>query len=433
MAPTPRDPAILPTPDDLLPDSLRGTPGFFRTGRARSGQWWLIDPEGRAFISKGVAGVNRWGRRDGRQPRPGPYAEAVAKREEGLYFWAEAEERLRSWFFNTLGPWAGGGAEDMGFARTEVLELGGCGPQIHAFGARLPDVFDPGWREAAQARAQERCAPWRGSRELIGYFSDDDPGWAQMRDGEAEARPALLQICLSLEPSQRAYHAAWEFVLATRRGDLATLARDWAVELPNKETLRQLTQREVALTSEGYRRDQRLFTREFARRYFGTCAAVVRTHDPEHLLLGCRFRGNPGAAVLTECVYPLVDVVSVSPVDDAWEKTAQACHAARGMPVLMTGVDWTGEAFLRAPVPRPPRPTTSVERMLKKGRAALERLCAQRAVVGYEWTAWADLEGEQPPFASGLVHLDNREAREHTELLAEVNARAEKLRLKPRR
>jgi hypothetical protein len=49
-------------------------------------------------------------------------------------------------------------------------------------------------------------------------------------------------------------------------------------------------------------------------------------------------------------------------------------------------------------------------------------------VVGYVWSQWHDEPGEQPPFARGLVHVNGTEAREHTELLAEFNARADALR-----
>lgn len=451
MAHSSRDGALIPTLEDFRPDSLRGTPGFFRAGQARDGHWWLIDPLGQAFFSKGVAGVNRSGRTEGRGPMAGVYAEAMSERHgaDGHGFLRAAIQRLRSWHFNTLGAWAEPATVDQGMYHTEALELGQCGPGISSTGARLPDVFDPAWREAVEAEARAVCGRMRGDRELIGYYTDHALAWAQPRaevvgsdtkgpagttslSAEAE-RPSLLQICLSLEPSQRAYHAAWEFVLATRRGDLAVLARDWAVELPNKETLRQLTQRETALTSAGYLRDQRLFSREFARRYFATCAAAVRAHDPDHLILGCRFSQAPGEVVLAECVYPNVDVVSARPAGELWEKTAQTCHAARGMPVLLVETGWSGEAFTRLPAARELRGTTSVERMLKRGRFALERMCAQRGVVGYEWAAWADGEEDEPPFGRGLVHGNDREAREHTELLSDVNSRAERLRTKAKR
>ena len=453
MAHSSRDGALIPSLEDFRPDSLRGTPGFFRVGQAREGHWWLVDPLGHAFFSKGVAGVNRSGRTDGRLPMPGPYAATVLSRQGGDVngFLRGAIQRLRNWHFNTLGAWAEPALSEQGMYYTEALELGECGPVIHSAGARVPDVFDPAWREAVERQAAELCAPHRGTRELIGYYTDHALNWAQPRaemagndlgartaavfpgEGAEPERPSLLQICLSLEPSYRAYHAAWEFVLATRRGDLAALARDWKIELPNKETLRQLTQREAALVSPGYLRDQRLFSREFARRYFATSAAAIRAHDPDHLILGCRFQQAPGEVVLAECVYPNVDVVSARPAGEVWEKTAQACHAVRAMPVLLVEAGWNGEAFTRPSATREARGVTTVERMLKKGRAALERVCAQRAVVGYEWVAWADAEGDEPPFGRGLVHLDDREAREHTELLSDLNARAERLRARLRR
>jgi agarase len=405
---------------------LRGTPGFFRVGQARDGHWWLLDPQGLAFFSKGVAGVNRSGRTGGRAPQPGADAQSsLARHADAQSFLRSAVQRLRAWHFNTLGAWSEAARGDAGMYFSEALEFARCGPAIHRAGAWLPDVFDPAWREAVEAQARARCGPLRACRELIGYFTDDALGWAQP---DQTGRPSLLQICLSLEPSQRAYHAAWEFVLATRRGDLAELAREWETELPNKETLRQLTHKERALTSDGYRRDQRLFAREFARRYFATAAAAIRAHDPDHLILGCRFAGAPGEVILSECAYPNVDVLSARPLGEAWEKIPQTAPGARAMPVLLVEAAWMTEAFLRKPATREPRGFTTVERMLKRGRAAFERVCAQRAVVGYEWNAWADTEDDAPPFGRGLVHVDEREAREHTELLTDLNGRAERLR-----
>ena len=66
--------------------------------------------------------------------------------------------------------------------------------------------------------------------------------------------------------------------------------------------------------------------------------------------------------------------------------------------------------------------------MLRKSRDALDRIARHPAVIGYAWAQWQDEPGEQPPFAGGLVHANGAEAREHTELLEQFNARAEQLR-----
>jgi hypothetical protein len=230
----------------------------------------------------------------------------------------------------------------------------------------------------------------------------------------------LLQICLSLEPSFAAYHAAWEFVLALHGGKLESVARAWGAALPNKEVVRELTRTEQGLASRGYLRDHARWTREFARRYFSSTAEAIRTVDPNHLLLGCRFGARVGESVLAACAAPAVD----TPLLD-WREWPAA--AANG-PVLAGDFCWADEKIFGAPAASHAHGLTAVERMLRRGRAAFARMARHPGVVGYVWPQWLDEPGEQPPFARGLVHGNGAEAREHTELLADLNARVASLR-----
>jgi len=97
------------------------------------------------------------------------------------------------------------------------------------------------------------------------------------------------------------------------------------------------------------------------------------------------------------------------------------------MPLYLTEFSWQSDAFVRVPAKREPRGLTSVERMIGRGRVALERAFRHPALIGYTWARWVDAEEEQPPFGRGLVHLDDSEAREHTELLSDLNTRADEL------
>ncbi|MBC7367829.1 MAG: hypothetical protein H7343_13630 [Undibacterium sp.] len=433
------------TLQDFKAETIRGTTGYFRVGQTSEGTWWFIDPAEEVFFSRGVNGVSRTGATGvaaGRAAKPGAYAAAVDAlhgTHEPQVFVETVLVRLNAWRCNTLGAWTTPEFFDRGTAFLEMLDFRGAAPvtTIKLAGANVPDVFDPRWADACERRAEERCGPRALSRDLIGYFTDNEPGWAQpsaeagIMDGEAGRveRPSLLQICLSLEPGFPAYHAAWEFTLAAHGGELATLARAWGAALPNKEALRQLTLADTALLSAGYLRDQERFTREFARRYFAVTAAAIRRHDPNHLILGCRFGGEPEAAILAECVAPNVDVLSLNPDYDAPLEGVETCHRAHGMPVLLGEFGWAGEAFTKRPRPDEPRGQTTVERMLARGRAGLERVIAHPAVVGYAWPRWADRAEQQPPFAEGLVHIDDHEAREHTELLTDINDRVARLRI----
>ncbi|MET0263187.1 MAG: hypothetical protein ABW223_09835 [Rariglobus sp.] len=422
------------TLSSFKPESLRGRAGFFRAGQTVSGQWWLLTPHDRPFFAKAVAAVNRQGRaatpiQTSGAGNRGAYALAVERAhgaDDAAGFARAALQRLRNWQVNTLGPWAEPSLATSGVYTTALVDFRGSGvPVIHLQGVHLPDVFDPGWLAACEAQAQAATAPWLGRTDLIGYYTDDAPGWGEPRPD----RPSLLQICLSLEPNFSAYHAAWEFVLAPHGGELSGLAREWSLDLPNKEVIRQRTLADRPLTTAGYLRDQARFSREFAHRYFVETSAALRRHDPDHLVLGCRFAHPPGESVLVECVYPQVDVVSWHCHGPDFEAQAELYAGVAGMPLWLTAFGLSNERFRTASF-MPHSGPTRLERMLRDGRRALTAACAHPSMVGYEWARWADESDELPPFGAGLVHIDDREAVEHTELIAQINARAERVRVR---
>lgn len=386
-------------PDALRAGTVRGREGFFRVGQGHDDTWWLLDPSGAPFYGRAVHGVKATCGGEGALPRM-PAA------------------LLRNWGFNVAGVGSDASPRDDGLPFIAAIEFSAVGPQVVGSGVRLPDVFQPEWPQLAKTRAAEVCAPWLESRELLGWVGDSTLEWA---GPSLAGRPSLLQVCLSLEPVFAAYHAAWEFVLALHGGRLDAVAHAWHARLPNKEVIRELTRAEEGLGTRGYLRDDARWTREFARRYFTTTAAAIRAVDANHLILGCRSRLPVGSAVLAECVYPAVDVAMVD-----WTELP-AAGEAKPHPVIADNVCWARSDFLQALAGDRSRLTT-VERMLRKGRASLERLARHPAVVGYAWTQWQDDPGEQPPFARGLIHASGSEAREHTEMLRAFNSRVEALR-----
>ncbi|MCL5281936.1 MAG: hypothetical protein M1376_18735, partial [Planctomycetes bacterium] len=79
--------------------------GYFRVVE-RAGVWWLVTPEGNAFISKGVNNVSF---RADNAPQLGysPYERAVQAKYGSQEAWAKAAvARLYGWGFNTLGAWS---------------------------------------------------------------------------------------------------------------------------------------------------------------------------------------------------------------------------------------------------------------------------------------------------------------------------------------
>jgi hypothetical protein len=323
---------------------------------------------------------------------------------------------LKTWGFNTLGAGCDPALRDDALPFIATVGFANAGTAVRFGGIHLPDVYDPVWPEATMGRAATVCSSLADHRGLIGWITDEDLRWGPVSAG---SQLTLLQVCLSLEPAAAAYHAAWEFVLALHGGKLDAIGRAWGLPLANKEIVREMARTERVISSRGYLRDDARWTHEFARRYFAVTAAAIRAHDPHHLILGCRFNGRPPASVLAEVRYPAVDIPWVD-VDDV--------PAVEPGPAIAGEFNWTDARFFRAPVARRGRGLTSVERMLRRGRVVLERCARHPALVGYAWSRWQDAAGEQPPFASGLVHVNDVEAREHTELLVDLNARIHDLR-----
>ncbi len=406
---------------DFKTESLRGTPGFFRIGRVReSGAWWLLTPEDEPVLLRAVAGVNRHGRAGPPPVRRSAYAQTVASLygEGGAVWEKSSAARLREWGVDTVGPWADAELVDRGFYFTALADFCRANiPIMQGPGLRLPDVFDPRWPDAAEMHAAAVAAPWSGRRELVGWFTDDALGW-----GGTGGAPGLLQLCLSLEPSFAAHHAAWEFVLAAYSGSLEALGRCWGVTMSKREHVRQLTREESAIPGAAFAEDGKRFAREAARRYFSVTARALRAADPSHLIFGCRFAATPPAGVREACAWPDVDAVSWR-LGAGAKFDAQADAMAGDQPQWVTGGGLTNGDFRRLPVREGMGPTR-LERLLRASREGLVAACRDERTLGIEWSHWADGGEEAPPFGAGLVHADDHEAVEHTELLRHVHAQA---------
>jgi hypothetical protein len=387
-------------PAHEVPGAAITAGGFRRVTQDDVSRWWLLDPNGSRFFLRSVHGI---------EP-PKAHPDGALPQDNAA--------RLRGWGFNAAGVSRGSALRDDGLPFLASVEFCQARQPLTAPGLRLPDVFDPEWPRIAAQRAKEVCPALTEARELVGWVTDDHLEWAP---ASAHGRPSLLQLCLSLEPAHPAYHAAWEFVLALHGGRIDAVAHAWNAAIPNKEVVRELTRAEEGLGTRGYLRDDARWSREFARRYYQTTAAVIREIDPNHLVFGFRSRSPSGQSIVLESCYPAVDVSLLH-----WTELPPVT-AASTQPVLASDVNWVTRDFLEPVLARRTPRLTSVERMLRKARSALDRMARHPAVVGYAWAQWQDEPVEQPPFASGLVHVNGAEAPEHTELLGAFNARAELL------
>jgi hypothetical protein len=426
------------------PTSISGKPGFFRVGQDTEGRWWLISPNDKPFFYQGATALNRSGRSGGRRAKPGPYSETVDRKygyaKDPQPFVKSCLERLRKWGFNALGSWTTDEFFDQGMPYTEIIEFNYVGPNIKienvaAAKADLPDVYDPSWERAADEKARLLCTPRRESRDLVGYFTDNELSWAQPSSDRSDDNPkaltdakgnmTLLQQCLSLPPERAAYKAAWDFTRARHRGDLAVVARAWEIPSATPASISALTQASQALGSRGYSADCLAFSEQFARRYFETTARLIRKYDPNHLVLGCRFGAPPGGAILAACRRPFVDVLSANNYRDTMYERIDEYYLPTKMPILIGEFAWSSGYFTRErDDERSPNSTQNMQaRAVERGEATLRLAAAHPGLIGYTWyrwvSAWDKTDLNAMPY--GLVDLNDDPISLHTDRLSRVN------------
>jgi len=384
------DPLPPPALADFRPETIRGTAGYFRVAQTPAGAWWLLDRQDRPFFGAAVEG---------------PEAAGVS------------EPRLRAWNFNTcVYGVRGADVPDSSLPRLLTAGVSEGGPWVHTGGARLPDAFDHAWPEHVRVRAERVCADRREDAGILGWRLDEALDWAW---SEAHGRPTLLQLCLSLDPRFAAYHAAWEFTLALHDGSFERLAAEWQVPLTNKEMLRAWTQAERGIATGGYLADHRLWSEQYARRYFATAAKALRAAAPYHLKFAPSCGRMPAPPWLAAQSSLLLDVGAFP-----WSPEEEGVRENLG-PCWIDGFTWADPRVYAPPCGNGEAlDLTRVERMLQRGRRHLARIVDAPDAVGWTWRGDDGGLKTQWEFGPRLVRPDGSDAAEHTDLLAWLNARA---------
>ncbi len=232
--------------------------GFFHTLRIDS-RWWLIDPEGRLFIHRGVSSVSAI-------PTKGAQASQLQRFGSPDEWAKQTATLLHDHGFNGLGAWSDNTAIKPATSHLAYTKLwsfmssygkkrGGTyqKPGHTGYPNDCPFIFDPGFpafcNEHAKQLAANKDDPW-----LLGHFTDNELPWSY----------AMLEKYLAL-PAADPGHLAADGWLKQRHGAGA-----------------------AAITTQ----DRKDFLAYAADTYFSAVENAIRRNDPHHLILGARFHGS---------------------------------------------------------------------------------------------------------------------------------------------
>ncbi|MGG1481176.1 hypothetical protein ABE402_09735 [Bacillus smithii] len=280
--------------------------GYFRLEQSAE-RWWLVDPEGYAFVTIGVNHA------DESNLKYDHNFEIWKKRYGSRKNWIKGLSKdLKDWGFNTIGwtgdyisgdwgvalDWFGdpinlGHSTSWSAADYKYADMPYC-VQIRVAEFEdwngqpsYPDVFSHEFDMYCEYLARSICADHAESKNLIGYFFVDIPAWIPHASG-----------------------------------------RDF-------EVLKGLNEKE---------RSHKLF--EVASKYYETITKHIRKYDPNHLILGDRYNGNKGIPEeVLLAMKPYVDVLSVqyftSPSEEGYQKMKKELsywHKIANKPVILADI-----------------------------------------------------------------------------------------------
>ncbi len=284
---------------------------FEKTGRfyakKHDGRWWLVTPDGNAFISAGVdcmcPGIDA--RIDvvrdfvGPLPEGDDFAETISQRRgtEFVNFGVAnmihafgKENWLEKWIdisraylirhgFNTVGNWSDGR-----FIKASrlpyVLPLGGFPSTEKRIFRDFPDVFSPEYEESSKKFA-EQLAPLTDDEYMIGYFLRNEPEWAFV-SGISIAEQLLAS------PEKLVSKDFLISELKEKYGTSEALSDAWGHKFDSFEELYTPILRASSI-SETAKADLAAFSEKMIYRYVSLPSIECKKVDPGHMNLGMRY------------------------------------------------------------------------------------------------------------------------------------------------
>ncbi len=270
---------LSPQPRPTQYRAVRGSAGFWRLVQDQNGVWWFLSPDDKLEFLNTVTTVQpaQKGRHESGPHYVSRDWNGGITREGDIDTWAAATlRRVLDSGFKGLGAWCHPVFHDLDVPVARDLNLW---TWMSGSGKRL---YSPDWATVAEYAVSSQVAHLRDNRNLIGYFTDNELDWGDGSSGpgtyfdhlppDDPNRLEVIKVIRSVWTSIDAFNADWEMDVA-----------DWS-EL---NTWQKLPHEPAP----AYGRLFSAWLSHLAEDYFRITSDLVRKYDPNHLILGVRFKG----------------------------------------------------------------------------------------------------------------------------------------------
>ncbi|MBN1184235.1 MAG: hypothetical protein JXB49_18240 [Bacteroidales bacterium] len=287
-----------------------GGSGFFRT-HYDGKRWWLVDPDGYAFLSSGVdcIGYNATTLINGNEDlfawlpsqSDSTYVECFSQNNkgEGTLFnyylsnfiniygnkWKEkwtdlTRNMLKTYRFNTVANWS-----NLDFAKKSeipyVLPLRGFPTAEPSLFRDFPDIFSAEYVKNANKYALQ-LEEFKDDPYLIGYFLANEPKWAF---GEFNLAFEMFATNQQSETKKQCI----SFLIEKYGNNLKRFNKAWCMNLANFDELTGVTLGNETDLSVEASNDLNEFSKIMVRKYVKVVCDAVKVIDKNHLNLGLRY------------------------------------------------------------------------------------------------------------------------------------------------
>ncbi len=262
---------------------VHGRQGFWRVAKTPEGVWWFVSPDDRREFLNLVDSVQPI--LHGRDTAGPDYVSTDydATAPNTMDRWAQASvSRVLNIGFKGVGAWSAPSLHNCNIPMTQDLNISSWARSSNAL------LFSPEWSKAAEDAVKTQAAPLRENRNLVGYYLDNEVDWE-----DETGSPATYFNNLHLDDPNRkevlgVIESVWQSVTAFN-GDWGLSLKDWT-GLSSLQTLPRSS-------GSAYDRLSSAWLSHLADSYFRITTTLLKKYDPNHLVLGVRYRGSVPAEV----------------------------------------------------------------------------------------------------------------------------------------
>jgi len=384
---------------------VRGAEGYWRVAQTPSGVWWFLSPQGKPEFINSVTTVQPFQiARDKEGPAfiSSDYDGGLAMNGNLNQWAARTVVRVRQTGFKALGAWSNPVFHKQNIPMTRDLNLWSW---MHGPARRF---YAPEFAATAEEAVKSQVEPLKNNKNLIGYFLDNELDWGDDNSGPSVYFDQLPASDPNRAEVVRIIQSVWTTI--------DKFNHDWRTKLKDWKDIDAW----ATLPREQHQPYARLFSAwlsHLAEDYFRLTTTLVHKYDPNHLIMGVRFKGYALPEVV-RASRGYTDVVSINyyPADARLDPDMfRMMHELSGQPVMLSEYSFhalDGRSGNRNTV-------GFVGQVLdQQARADGYRLMTTRLarvpyIIGADWFQWNDEppsgranDGEDANF--GVVDIDDR-------------------------